>query len=102
MLELVVLADRLEAEAADEEPAALVPHAALALHTLGLPQHARARVLPQALPAGKVPSDIAWFGSAGETMLQVLAVADPGLAEVAHRPHHRHPGGVGAWRGLFK
>ena len=68
VLELVVLADRLEAETADEEPAALVPHAALALHTLGLPQHARARVLPQALPAGKVPSDIAWFGRVPEKL----------------------------------
>ena len=51
MLELIVLTDRLKAEAADEEPAALVPDAALALHALGLAQHAGAGVLPQALPA---------------------------------------------------
>ena len=66
MLELVVLAEELEAEAADEDPAPVVPHSPLTLDTLGVPEDAAAGVALQTL----------------------LAVADPGLAVVTDSSNH--------------
>lgn len=74
MLHLVVFADVVLAEAADEDAAPVVPHAPLTLATYTVQTRARAPVRLQTL----------------------LAVADPGLAVVAHRPHQIHPSGEGS------
>ena len=66
VLELVVLAEELEAEAAGEDPAAVIPDAALTLDALGVPEDTVAGVVLQTL----------------------LAVADPGLAVVTDSSNH--------------
>jgi len=72
VLELVVLAEELEAEAAGEAAAAVVPDSPLALDTLGVPEDAAAGVAVQAL----------------------LAVTNPGLAVVTDSSDHLHASGV--------
>ena len=66
MLELVVLAEELEAEAAGEAAAAVVPDSPLTLYTFGVPEDTVAGVALQAL----------------------LAVTDPGLAVVTDSSDH--------------
>ena len=66
VLELVVLAEELEAEAAGEDTTAVFPDSSLTLDTLGVPEGTVAGVVLQAL----------------------LAVANPGLAEVTDSTHH--------------
>jgi len=74
VLELVILTQNLEAEAAVEAPAPVFPDTPLTLDTLGILESAGTGVALEALPA----------------------VAHPGLAEVTDGPHHLHPNGVGA------
>ena len=45
MLELVVLAEGVVAERAEEDPAAVVPHAALALNAYGLSERTGTEIL---------------------------------------------------------
>ena len=66
VLELVVLAEELEAEAAGEDTTAVFPDSPLTLDTLGVPEGTVAGVVLQAL----------------------LAMANPGLAEVTDSTHH--------------
>lgn len=71
MLHLVILADVVLAEAADEDAAPVVPHATLTLATHTVKTRARAPVSLQTL----------------------LPVTDPRLAVIAHRPHQVHASG---------
>lgn len=68
VLKLVILTERLEAEAAGEAPAPVIPHTSLALNAVGLAEHTRARMLSQTLSA----------------------VTDPRLTEITNGSHHCH------------
>ena len=50
---MTYLTERLEAEAAGEAPAPVIPHTSLALNAVGLAEHTRARMLSQTLSAAR-------------------------------------------------
>jgi len=72
VLKLIVLTERLGAEAAGEATAPMVPHASLTLNTLGISEGASTCVFAQAL----------------------LAMAHPGLTEITNSSDHGHARGV--------
>jgi len=75
MLKLVVLTEWLEAEAAGETPAPVVPHTPLTLDAVSLAQHTSTGMLSQALSA----------------------VTDPCLTEIAYGSHHCHSSCIAAY-----
>jgi len=68
VFKLTILAEKLETEAADEDPSSVVPDTTLTLDTLSLSQ----------------------WTAAGVGLETFLTVANPGLAKVANGSNHLH------------
>ena len=86
MLELVVLAEELEAEAAGEAAATVFPDSPLALDTLGVPEDTAAGVAVEALLAVTNPGLAVVTDSSDHLVINKLLTILPLLGQLACMP----------------